>query len=267
MNQWVLLLDSPGPTRSGIVPDAAAMAVIAQIVQTQVNVDYAAECGGAPCSVRYSDGTDIQPSEKRYIFMATLPNAPGDSAYHIPGAAYCAVSTCQDLYGPNGLSVDASHEILEDEGNPGCNMAVDDGQGQEHERERCDAVESQTYPITHPTVGSVHVSNFLLDAWQIPGGAGPYSFMAKNNLPGAVDPKGAFQTAVSPTQGNYQLLFPSSASSMKPVFGKGAPMTLPMTLSMALVGTPRRPAKTAHWSSRATRILSARNARNSHSTP
>jgi hypothetical protein len=262
MNKWVLLLDSPGPTSSGAVPDAAALTVIAEVCQTQLNSDYQAECGGEIASVRYSDGTDIQADEKRYIFTATLPDAPGASAYHVPGAAYCAVSTCADLYGPQGVSVDASHEVLEDAGNPGCNMAVDDGKGQEHERERCDAVETQTYPITHPTAGAVHVSNFLLDSWQVQGGVGPYSFMAKAGLPGAVDPPGPFQTAVSPGNGNYQLVFPSNASQMNPVFGFAKEeLTTTQNLGKRLLGKPRRPEKALHWSSRPARIVRARNAR------
>jgi hypothetical protein len=263
-NKWVLLLDSPGATGSGTVPTLDVLAAIATVCEAQLNADYGPLCGEQDASVRASDGTDIQVDEKRYIFMTSLPDAPGASAYHVPGAAYCAVSTCQDFYGPNGLSVDASHEMLEDAGNPGCNMAVDDGQGQEHERERCDAVEVQTYPITHPTVGAIHVSNFLLDSWQVPGSRGPFTFMALRGLPGYVEPTGPFQTAPSPTGGgNYQLVFPSGSSEMKQVFGKAEPEppTLITNPAAALRGKPRKPAKYFHWSSRSAKVIRARNAR------
>jgi hypothetical protein len=277
-SKWVLLLDKPGPCQNGQVPDLAVLQVIAEVVEAQVNADYGPLCGEVDCAIRASDGSDIQPDEKRYVFMASLPDAPGASAYHVPDAAYCAVSTCADFYGPNGLSVDCSHEVLEDAGNPGCNAAVDDGQGQEHELEECDAVETQTYGLTHPSAGVVQVSNFLLPSWRIPGAPAPYSYMAKMGLPGAVDPPGPFQTAPG-AGGNYQLVFPSGSSGMKQVFadqraarslGSGFsspqqadPKDVPTLITNAAAvirGKPRKPAKTFHWSSRCAKVIRRRNA-------
>ena len=79
-----------------------------------------------------------------------LPDAPGASAYHdINGKgvpfALCAVTTCTDLYGPDGVSVDASHEILETAGDQGANQWADDLKGTLHAYEMCDAVEVRTY--------------------------------------------------------------------------------------------------------------------------
>jgi hypothetical protein len=264
VNKWALILDRPGPTASGAVPTLADLAVIAEVVEAQVNADYVPECGGQVCSIRASDGSDLEPDEKRFIFTAVLPDAPGASAYHVPGAAYCAVSTCADLFGPSGLGVDASHEILEDAGNPGCNAAADDGRGLLHELEECDAVEMQTYAIVHPTAGSVHVSNFLLPSWRTPGASGPYTFMGKKGITGYVEPSGPFQTAASPGgSGNYQIVFPSTATQESQVFGrKPALPPLPKTVTNSaatLRGHPKKPAKFFHWTSRAQRAVRAHN--------
>jgi hypothetical protein len=261
--KWALINQTTKPTTSGLMITDAHLTIIAAVCESQLNADYAQECGEVEALVRVSNGSDLVAGEKPYYFVDTLPDAPGASAYHVPGAAYCAVTTCADAYGPGGVSVDASHEMLEDAGNPGCNMSVDDGAGKEHERERCDAVEAQTYGITHPSGQVVQVSNFLLDSWQTPGAAAPYTFMTKHGLAGGVDPKGPFETATTDNQGNYQLEFPSSASQMAAVFGREAPPTV----ATFMRGTPRKVAKVMHWTSRASRIVAAKSAHVHASTP
>ena len=89
----------------------------------------------------------------------------------------CAVTTCESLYGPNGLSVDASHEILETAGDPGANLFANDNKGVLHAVEMCDAVEVQTYGKTCKDGTVVQVSNCLLRAWFMPGASGPYDYM------------------------------------------------------------------------------------------
>jgi len=251
MNKWVFINQSTGTTQNGSKLDSAALAIIANIVEIQLNADYNPECGGLDAQIRVDDGSPIAADEKRFIYVDTLPDAPGASAYHVPGAAYCAIATCVDLYGPQGVSVDASHECLEDAGNPGCNMAVDDGNGQEHERERCDAIETQTYTINHSSGQVVSVSDFLLDSWQIPGGIGPFTFMTKNQFPGAKDPPGPFQTLPN-DGGNYQIVFPSDAAQEQKVFARS------IDARTHILGTPRKPGKMAHWTSRASRIAENR---------
>lgn len=272
---WVFILEAAGKTRQGLTLALADLARIAKVVEVQVNRDYVPSCGGDNTTCRATATlTDILPAEQPYYFVDTLPDAPGASAYHVPGAAYCAISTCDDLYGPNGVSVDASHEVLEDAGNPGCNAAVDDGKGQLHERERCDAVETQTYTITleNDLVG-VSVSNFLLDAWQTPGSRGPFTFMASKGIFGYVEPAGPFQTAKSVNgSGNYQIVFPSTSAEESQVFSKPlgkaflkfSEQALPQHISnpySLLRGKPKKPDKFFHWSSRAQRILARHNAR------
>lgn len=260
-NKWVFINQTTQATRSGAKLTDDNLKVIAEVVAVQLNSDYATECGVQDATIRVSDGSDLAADEKPYYFVDVLPDAPGASAYHVPGAAYCAVTTCEDIFGPGGVSVDASHECLEDAGNPGCNMAVDDGKGQEHERERCDAVEVQTYPINHPSGQAVHVSNFLLDSWQVPGSRGPFSYMSKHGIAGYVEPPGPFQTAAG-NGGNYQLVFPSGTSSMQGVFGKlkaGGKVQPYSSLMGAMKGVPRKRNGTLHWTSRASRILANKN--------
>jgi hypothetical protein len=261
--KWALINQSTKPTSSGTVLTDADLTIIAAICEAQLNSDYASECGEVEALVRVSNGSDLAADEKAYYFVDVLPDAPGASAYHVPGAAYCAVTTCQDLFGPFGVGVDASHEMLEDAGNPGCNMSVDDGQGKEHEHERCDAIEVQTYPITHPSGQAVHVSNFLLDSWQVPGAKAPFTFMTKHGLPGGVDPPGPFATAPSVGDGNYQLEFPSNTAQMTSVFGR----TVPPTTATFVYGIPRKREKVLHWTSRASRIVAAKKARASTPAP
>jgi len=252
MNRWVFVNDSKGTTANGSPLTDAELAVIAQAVQIQLNRDYGTECGSAPTLIRVAKNSkDIQPGEKVYAFVDSFKDIPGASAYHdVEGkgveAAYCAISTCEDVFGPNGIGVDASHECLEDAGNPGCNMAVDDNNGTMHERERCDACEVQAYPIK---IGNqeVYVSDFLLDSWQIPGHPGPYTFMAKRKLLGAVDAPGPFQTLPSSNgQGNYQIEFPSGQSQESQVFGRREAW---------VKGNPKKLQKVMHPTSRVQRIL------------
>ena len=253
-NLWVLINETTGPTSGGTKLTNDDLQVIADVITEQMNADYSPLCGGQPTLVRVGSGindVNLAAGEKPYYFQDSLPDAPGASAYHVPGAAYCAVSTCEDVFGPRGVSVDTSHEILEDAGNPGCNASVDDGQGQEHELEECDAVEVQTYQKKHEKTGTaVSVSNFLLPAWRIPGNRGPFTYMAKANLPGYVEPAGPFQTAPG-NGGNYQLIFPSDTSQIHDVFAKKTGVNP----AQFLAGKPRKPAKFFHFTSRASRIL------------
>src|SRR6201998_3162096 len=107
--KWVLIDSTNGATtQDGSRLSAAVLAHIAEAVQDQVNQEFAAEWG-AQATVRV--GTNpVQPGEWAYGFVASLPNAPGASAYHdinntgVP-FALCAVTTCGSLLGPTGVSV------------------------------------------------------------------------------------------------------------------------------------------------------------------
>jgi len=245
--KWVLIDSTNGATTqdgSSLSPDV--LAHIAEAVQSQVDQEFADEWG-AQASLRVGkDANDIQPGEWAYGFVPSLPDAPGASAYHdINGNgvpfALCAVTTCESLYGPTGVSVDASHEILETAGDEGANLFANDNAGLLHAVEMCDAVEVQTYPKTCADGTVVQVSNWLLRDWFVPGAAGPYEYMSSQGLAGAVAPPGPLQTA--PGQGgNYQIV--SNWGGDTQVFAA----------EKHIIGT-RRKGPHPNWSSRAARRL------------
>jgi hypothetical protein len=245
--KWVLIDSTKGATtQDGSRLSPAVLAHIAKAVQAQVNQEFAAEWG-AQATLRVGASLDdIQPGEWAYDFLASLPDAPGASAYHdinnksVP-FALCAVTTCGSLFGPTGVSVDASHEILETAGDEGANQFANDNHGLLHALEMCDAVEVQTYGKTSTDGTVVQVSNWLLRSWFIPGAAGPYEYMTSANLPGAVSPHAALQTAPG-HGGNYQIV--SKWGGDKQVFAA----------EHHLIGT-RRKGMNPNWSSRAGRRL------------
>jgi hypothetical protein len=242
----------------------AVLADIAEACQTQLNADYGPECGGE-YSVRVGkDSNDILPGEVAYIYQDTLPQAPTAEAYHdVQGNgvpfALCALDDCQSLTGEGSSASSAtSHELLETAGNPGCNKFLNDGQGNVKAAERCDAVEVQTYPITVTSGNIVYVSNFVLDSWQIPGSAGPYTFMTKAGLEGGVDPSGPMQTAPG-GGGNYQIVAPFTDKETQITAKFAAERKTDGGVIAAMIqGKPKNLHKTLHWSSRARRIARAR---------
>jgi hypothetical protein len=247
--KWVLIDDTDGaPAADGSRLSASVLSHIAEAITSQMNQEFAAEWG-AQAAIRVgANAKDINPGEWAYGFLPSLPDAPGASAYHdINGNgvpfSLCAVTTCGSLYGPNGVSVDASHEILETAGDEGANLFANDNKGLLHAVEMCDAVELQTYGKTSKDGTVVQVSNWLLRAWFIPGAAGPHDYMTSAKLPGAVAPPGPLQTAHG-NGGNYQIV--SKAAGSKQVFAADHQYHIDGT---------RRKGMTPHWSSRTARRL------------
>jgi hypothetical protein len=245
--RWVLIDSTNGATRrDGSTITPAVLAHIAEAVQNQVQREFAAEWGAQATLRVGANANDIQPGEWAYGFVGTLPNAPGASAYHditnvgVP-FALCAVTTCASLFGPTGVSVDASHEILETAGDEGANQFANDDSGQLHAMEMCDAVEIQTYSKTCSDGTVVQVSNWLLRAWFTPGAPGPYEYMSLANIAGATAPSGPLQTAAG-NGGNYQIV--SNWGGDKQVFAA----------AHHIIGT-RRKGMRPNWSSRAGRRL------------
>lgn len=247
--KWVLIDSTNGATTkdgSKLSPDV--LNHIAEAVQDQVNQEFAAEWG-AKATIRVgANEKDIRPGEWVYDFLPELPDAPPRaSAFHktiikkgIP-IALCAVTTCGSLLGPTGVSVDASHEILETAGDAGANQFANDNNGLMHAMEMCDAVEVQTYSKTCKDGTAVQVSNWLLRSWFIPGATGPYDYMTLEKITGAVSPPGPLQTAPG-HRGNYQII--SKWGGDKQVFAA----------ERHIVGT-RRKGNNPNWTSRAGRRL------------
>jgi hypothetical protein len=244
--KWVLIDSTEGATtQDGSKLSAAVLNHIAEAVQDQINQEFAEEWG-SKAAIRVGTKADIQPGEWAYGFVKSLPDAPGASAYHdisvkgIP-VALCAVSTCGSLLGPDGVSVDASHEILETAGDEGANQFANDNNGLMHAVEMCDAVEIQTYGKTCKDGTVVQVSNWLLRSWFMPGAAGPYDYMSSAKIAGAIPPPGPLQTAPG-HGGNYQIISKWGGDRQVTAAAK------------YIVGTRRRGCD-PNWSSRAAKRL------------
>jgi hypothetical protein len=245
-SKWVLIDQTKGATTiDGSKLSPAVLKHIAEAVQNQINQEFAAEWG-AQATIRVGTADDIQPDDWVYGLVPTLPDAPGASAYHDINKkgvsfALCAVTTCESLLGPTGVSVDVSHEILETAGDEGANQFANDNRGLLHALEMCDAVEVQTYGKTCRDGTVVQVSNWLLRAWFATGSAGPYDYMTSAKMAGAVAPLGPLLTAPG-HGGNYQII--SKWSGDKEVTAAAS----------HIVGT-RRKGNNPNWSSRAGRRL------------
>jgi len=254
VNSWTLTCLAAKTTRSGQRLDESALSAIAQACELQMCMHLRGEVPTAEeCRVRVRKGSEPLSGKILYV-VDELPDRQ-QVAEHVPGAAYVSVSSCQDLFGPEGACASASHEILEDEGNPDCNLFAQDRQGQMHALERCDAVETQSYEVSLPSGQSVSVSNFLLPAWQDPFSKGPFTFMGKKRMSGAAEPPGPLLTARSTTGGNYQVILPVSYDYARAVFGKEI-----VDGHMRVIrGYPKKRNDAFHWSSRPSRILAAHN--------
>ncbi|HEY8096772.1 MAG TPA: hypothetical protein VIE65_11880, partial [Methylobacter sp.] len=81
--KWVLIDNSKGATtQDGSTLSRDVLSHIAEAVQNQVNQEFVAEWG-AKATIRVGTSlNDIQPGEWAYIFLQSLPDAPGASAYH-----------------------------------------------------------------------------------------------------------------------------------------------------------------------------------------
>jgi hypothetical protein len=222
--KWVLFDRTNGAkTKDGSKLTADALRHMAEAVQAQVNEEFAAEWG-AEATIRVgASASDVKAGEWAYIFVPELPDAPDASAYHditSKGVPYalCAVTTCGSLLGPDGVSVDVSHEILETFGDEGANLYAFDNSGMLHALEMCDAVELQTYAKAAKDGTPVQVSNWLLRSWFIPGAKGPFEYMSFAKKPGAVAPSGPLKTAPG-HGGNYQIVGKWSGT-VKDVYAK-----------------------------------------------
>ena len=246
--RWVLIDQTDGATTSdGSQLSANVLAHIVEAVTAQLNHEYSDEYGGTVQLRVGANKNDIQPGEWAYGFVPELPDAPGASAYHdINGKgvpfALCAVTTCGSLYGPDGVSVDASHEILETAGDQGANQWSDDLKGTLHAYEMCDAVEVQTYGKKCADGTMVQVSNWLMRSWFNPSAPAPFDYMSSVGLSGAVAPSGPMSTAAG-QGGNYQIVRVSGKESQ--IHAKQADM-------VPHIEGHRRKGKVT-WSSRAAR--------------
>jgi hypothetical protein len=219
--KWVLIDETQGAkTTDGSSLSEGVLLQIAAACSAQLNDEFAQFYGGQYQVRVGADSTDIQPGEQVYAFVATLANAPGASAYHdtdgtgVP-VAYCAVTTCSSLLGPGGISVDASHELLEAAADPSCNIMADNLKGLLVAYEVGDPVETQTYESN--VESGVSLSNFVLPSWFDPKAPAPYDFMSYAKIDGAVAPPGPLQLA--PGNGGNYIITETSTENETDTFG------------------------------------------------
>jgi hypothetical protein len=211
MAEYVLIDETGGAaTSSGEAWTLEKLEIAARLLEIYLNRDVASEWGGADRVRVGISPTDINPGERVHTYMATLPKAPDDVAYHDKdgqGVPYSmqAIGLTRDLFGPLGALQATSHEMAEMLGDPGTNRYAKDGKGRQFAIELCDAVEMQSYSIHDETTGTdAYVSNFLTQAFFDPGNSGPFDFlstMAQNDQA----PMAPFQTAPG-NGGNYQIV-------------------------------------------------------------
>jgi len=127
-----------------------------------------------------------QPNEIAMNFRDTIPEAPGDLAYHQVTAGIPDIEIGVDLFetlttGPNAVSLGGGHEFYETLVDPGANQwcAKKDGTGRMGAKEVIDPVENTAYVMTNGTT----VPNFVLPSYWMPGAPGPYDFMGKLAAP------------------------------------------------------------------------------------
>ncbi len=208
VTKWVLIDETNGATcGDGSKLDPTTLQRIAVACDAQLNNEYSDEYGGQFCVRAGKDSTDVQPGEQVYAFVPSLAQAPGASAYHdtdgngVP-VSYCAVETCSSLLGPSGISVDASHELLEAAADPSCNLMADNLAGMLIAYEVGDPVEVQTYASSVDP--GVQLSNFVLRSWFNTKASAPFDYMSKAGILGAVAPPGPLQIAPG-NGGNYYI--------------------------------------------------------------
>ena len=155
---------------------------------------------GACVEVAASAG-DFRPGESPFQFLPSLPDQPGDIAYHydangVPDA-FEAVDTCGTLA---DLETAASHEACEIPGDPNCDQWVPRPDGKQQAVEICDPVQARRYGIDlGDGLPPVQVSDFVLPTYFSSSTIGPTTYL---ELVG----KGAHVDPFAIAQGGYALV-------------------------------------------------------------
>ena len=153
---------------------------IATAVNVQLNRDFSIEYGGTYWVRAGADKNDIKNDEYTFAILDTITNAPGAIAYHTSNGngiplLFDGLELSYSVTGiGNSVSAAISHELLETAADPGANLWAADNISNNFAREVCDPFENRSYIID-----GIGVSDFALNAYFIPGAAGPYSFGKK----------------------------------------------------------------------------------------
>jgi hypothetical protein len=178
--RFVLMDESTVATATPVLGGSISpeqLGALAAALMIQANRDVAFYWGGSHV-VRAGSTTDApQAGEVVCAIVDTLPDAPGDVAYHddngqeLPVVFVSRAECTSILSGSGSISSAMSHEVCETIGDPACNRWADDGKGNLFALELCDATQEDSYEIN-----GITLSNFLLPAFFASGSPGPFSF-------------------------------------------------------------------------------------------
>lgn len=247
----IVLIDATNgaKTANGESLTPALLEKAAEAMDVFMNAHYSSVNGGVYSVRAGSDAKDVRSGERVFHIGATLPGVPGAIAYHDSDGKglpvfFDGITLSDSLFGPgNSWLVAMTHETAEGGGNPGVNLWADMLNGKQLAREACDAVESQSFPMTLKDGSIVYVSNFLiLDRFFTPNCEPPYDYMTLRGW-STDGPKAAGET-VAARGANYQIEEDAGSGEQQVMARR--------------VGDTWRPEAKAHWSSRSSRIIAAR---------
>lgn len=103
-----------------------------------------------------------------------------------------------------------SHEVVEEEGDPTCDLWMPMGDGNEVAKEAADAVEGDHYNVA-VTIGTetrdVPVTNYVLPSWFDPNGKAPFDKLGKLDKPFSMIPGGGGYMIVRAADGSTNDVF------------------------------------------------------------
>lgn len=118
-------------------------------------------------------------ADSRLLTIQDVLDAPGALGYHtdVAGVIFACV-----LYQGDATSITISHEVMEEIGDPTCDVYIPMGDGRSQAKESADRVEGDSYTET-ATIGPdsvpVDVSNYLLPSAFVPGSSAPWDRMGR----------------------------------------------------------------------------------------
>ena len=145
----------------------------------QITGSFADDVGLLPVTFQIiADPNDRPAGAVAMNFRDTIPEAPGALAYHQDTNGVPDIELGVDLFASltdqnESLSEGGSHELLEMLRDPGANRWGDKGDGNLCALESCDIVQNTQYQASN----GIWVSNFALESYFMPGGAGPFDHL------------------------------------------------------------------------------------------
>lgn len=196
----------------------AWMTRLAMALQIQLDQHIAPHWPGAVgANVRACVPEQLQPGESPFQFLPSLPDQPGDIAYHYDANglpdAFEALDTVATL---DDVSLAASHEGGEITGDPNCDQWVPRPDGKQQAVEVCDPVQARKYGIDlGDGLPPIQVSDFVLPSY-FGKGETPTTYLEIIGQGEHIEPLGI-------AQGGYALVRNGDGSGETQVYGTMTP--------------------------------------------